>query len=536
MILKRRYIRIVGLFFLFCLSACDSEIPDDTVVADNSEKVVLRLNVQHESVVQTRATNVSAEDEKIESVDFLVFNNDGEIVLHQHPSPEWTGTEYIMTVDIPSASGEHTLYLVANHSMAKGTIHTLKDLEEETCGSTEPLVSFPFVMATSKITLSTLSATAVLDVMNVHKVFDLRRNVAKFSVEVTADNFKLSSVQWIGCSDSASVLTGESYTSPLRKTLSNPAPTTNPIYLYQIPDISSDPHQGFHVIVSGEYTAIDDTRKEGCYKLRLATVDSSGNKVPLTSIVGNNYYKLNIRSVSGFGASSLENAEQNGFTNEMEALTMLNYTGSHSYKENYLRNGYQMGFESAHWIIYNDEIMNTLPLGYFYRSIREQSLNGYTTFDPDYPNLNREVIKVGDNEKFVTGMITCNDTPNKPVEMRLYFSDLNDQLGTGYVFTGIIQYGVLQKEIIIERKPSIGQSYAVLPMLNTYYGEVIGDNPWIGIAEQRHEGTTLYQQIDSDNDYIFIHVQKNDTGEAREGTVRLLGRNGYYELRIHQNG
>ena len=40
-------------------------------------------------------------------------------------------------------------------------------------------------------------------------------------------------------------------------------------------------------------------------------------KVPLTSIVGNSYYKLNIRSVTGFGASSLENAEKNGFTNDM---------------------------------------------------------------------------------------------------------------------------------------------------------------------------------------------------------------------------
>lgn len=83
-------------------------------------------------------------------------------------------------------------------------------------------------------------------------------------------------------------------------------------------------------------------------------------KVPLTSIVGNSYYKLNIRSVTGFGASSLENAEKNGFTNDMEALMVLEYNGTHDYQEYYLRNGYQMGFENTHWIVCSNEVMNSL--------------------------------------------------------------------------------------------------------------------------------------------------------------------------------
>ena len=73
-------------------------------------------------------------------------------------------------------------------------------------------------------------------------------------------------------------------------------------------------------------------------------------------------------------------------------------------------------------------------------------------------------------------------------------------------------------------------------MLYTNYGEVIGSHDWIGIAEQRHEGAIFYPQLDSDNDYIFIHVRANDTGEAREATVRLFGVNGYSELRIRQKG
>ena len=43
-------------------------------------------------------------------------------------------------------------------------------------------------------------------------------------------------------------------------------------------------------------------------------------------------------------------------------------------------------------------------------------------------------------------------------------------------------------------------------------------------------------QLDSANDYIFVHVKENGTGNAREGKVRLFGRNGYFELRIRQEG
>ena len=57
-----------------------------------------------------------------------------------------------------------------------------------------------------------------------------------------------------------------------------------------------DAHKGFHIVVHGKYTAADGTEKEGYYKLRLCTIDdATGEKVPLTSIVGNDYYKLNIR-------------------------------------------------------------------------------------------------------------------------------------------------------------------------------------------------------------------------------------------------
>ena len=174
--------------------------------------------------------------QKVESMDFLIFNHDGKIVYHQHPVLEWTGNEYKTTVNIPSATGEHTLYLIANYPMEAGTIHTLQDLESRICTSTKALVKPPFVMATRRITLSSLNMIAIRNAMESDgsNGFSLKRNVAKFSVGVADNNFELISINWLGCPVSASVLADVDYTSPSTLSVSNLAPSSNPIYLYQI--------------------------------------------------------------------------------------------------------------------------------------------------------------------------------------------------------------------------------------------------------------------------------------------------------------
>ncbi|WP_288361274.1 fimbrial protein [uncultured Bacteroides sp.] len=540
MIVKKKYIQLALFVLLFSLEACNSdEMSESNDTRDVQEQMVLRLSVQQESVVHTRGTATPADEAKVESMDFLIFDHKGDVVYHQHPDLEWTGNEYKTTVNISSATGEHTLYLIANYPMEEGTIHTLQELENKICTSTEALVKPPFVMATRRITLSSLNMMTIRNAMESDgsNGFSLKRNVAKFSVEVTAGNFKLISIDWLGCPVSASVLADVDYISPSTLSVSNLAPLSTPIYLYQIRNMGLDAHKGFHIIVHGKYTAADGTEREGYYKLRLCTIDdATGKKVPLTSIVGNDYYKLNIRSVTGFGANSFENAEKNGFTNDMEAFMLLEYNGTHDYQENYLRNGYQMGFENSRWIIYSNETLNSFVLGHFYRCIRDESLKGYIMFDPDYPNLQRGVITVKANGTEITGETVCNDTPDSPIEMDLCFTESGIDADTEYAFTSIIQYGVLQKTVTVERHPSIGQSYTVLPMLYTNYGEVVGSCDWIGIAEQRHEGAVIYPLLDSANDYIFVHIKKNNTGYVREGKVRLFGRNGYFELRIHQEG
>lgn len=492
MIVKKKYIQLVLFVLLFSLEACNSdEMSESNDTRDVQEQMVLRLSVQQESVVHTRGTATPADEAKVESMDFLIFDHNGDVVYHQHPVLEWTGNEYKTTVNISSATGEHTLYLIANYPMEEGTIHTLQELENKICTSTEALVKPPFVMATRRITLSSLNMMTIRNAMESDgsNGFSLKRNVAKFSVEVTAGNFKLISIDWLGCPVSASVLADVDYISPSTLSVSNLAPLSTPIYLYQIRNMGLDAHKGFHIIVHGKYTAADGTEREGYYKLRLYTIDdATGKKVPLTSIVGNDYYKLNIRSVTGFGANSFENAEKNGFTNDMEAFMLLEYNGTHDYQENYLRNGYQMGFENSRWIIYSNEALNSFVLGHFYRCIRDESLEGYTMFDPDYPNLQRGVITVKANGTEITGETVCNDTPDSPIEMDLCFTESGIDADTEYAFTSIIQYGVLQKTVTVERHPSIGQSYTVLPMLYTNYGEVVGSCDWIGIAEQRHEG------------------------------------------------
>ena len=243
MIVKKKYIQLVLFVLLFSLGACNSdEMSDINDTTEVQEQMVLKLSVQQESVVYTRGTGTPADEAKVESMDFLIFNHDGKIVYHQHPVLEWTGNEYKTTVNIPSATGEHTLYLIANYPMEAGTIHTLQDLESRICTSTKALVKPPFVMATRRITLSSLNMIAIRNAMESDgsNGFSLKRNVAKFSVGVADNNFELISINWLGCPVSASVLADVDYTSPSTLSVSNLAPSSNPICLYQIRKIGLD--------------------------------------------------------------------------------------------------------------------------------------------------------------------------------------------------------------------------------------------------------------------------------------------------------
>lgn len=535
-----RYIGLIWIFFSVCLLACVDETSEVTGGKSGElEQVVLKLNVQEESLVRTRAVTEPDDTEKIGSIDFFIFNAAGQVVVHEQPAVKWTGTEYKMMVGIPSASGEHTLYMVANYPMAKGTIKTLQDLENQVSTSEEASVSPLFVMATQKITLSALNATTISNALSSNGVdgkINLKRNVAKFSVGVTATNFKLNYVEWKNCPTSAPLLLEKRYVSPETKSVNGSSTDSSPDYLYQIQDIGTDAHKGFHVLVGGEYTAKDGTTTTGYYKLRLYTVNGSGVKTPLASIDANSYYKIDIRSVSGTGAGSPEKAEMNGFSNDMEALTILDFTSttSKTYRETYLQNGYQLGFTNSSWEIYSSETLNSYVMGYFYRTIRNASLRDNTTLDPDYPDKAREVVTAGENGNRITGMKKCTDTPDSPIEMDLCFTDLPDMAGSEYTFTSVIQYGVLQKSITIGRYPSVNSTYSVLAMPQTNYGEVTGAVSWVGLAAQRHEGTTTYSQLNSDNNYIFIHVLANDTGLPREAVVQLFRNNGYSKIVIRQ--
>lgn len=536
---KLRYSSYIVILLFCSLGACIDEVPDGIEEVTELTPMTLKLNIQKESVVQTRANDVPDDTDKIESLDFFIFNKDGDIVLHEQPALRWTGTEYQMTVNIPTAKNEHSLYLVANHLMPKGTILRLQDLEQQICTTAGAIVTPPFVMATKKIKLVNLNSITIKNAMNSdgNNAFILQRNVAKFSVEVSAINFKLKSVEWVNCPETATILLEGNYISTSTHSFSSLASPSLPIYLYQIQDMGVDSHKGFYIVVYGEYEAKNGTKVNGYYKLRMNTLNSTGNdKIPLTSIDGNSYYKVSILSVSGAGFSSLELAKKNGFSNEMEALVNLEYAGTHEYRETFSQNGYQLGLESSHWRIYSNETLGKYTLGYFYRCIRNASLSNNTTFDPDYPNKKRSVFVARQGSEEIIESTDVKDGLNTPIEMELCFSDIQGMAGQEYVLTSVIQYGIIQTPITVERYPSITKEYRVIPMLRTNLGEVTGNVSWIGIAEQRHEGATLYQQISSENEQIFIHILENNTGQPREGIVYLFGLDGFYEMHIRQEG
>lgn len=540
MTLRLKYLNFVWLFICCSLGACVEEynISDKNVNPEESEQIQLRLNVRKEPVVQTRSiTDVPSVENKVESIDILIFNSNGTMVFHDQPTVEWTGTEYHIKMFAPASSnGKHTLYLIANHRMPKGTIKTLKDLEDRiyTVNSSGAVVP-PFIMVTRKIELTSLTTVQILNAMNSNGngAFNLERNVAKFTVEVSATNFVLTGIKWYNSPTTASVLLEGSYISPAAHILSHTASSNIPLYLPQIQKMSDNPHEGFHLIIIGKYTGDDYVEKVCYYKIRLFTQNASGGKVPLTSIAGNTHYKIQINKVSKEGHNSENLARQNGFTNDLETVTNLEYQGTHEYREVIQQNGYQLGVECARWEIYSTGKLNTYNLGYLYRCIRDTNLTNKVTFDPDYPNKKRRIIvaRTGSTEIFESTVIS-GDKVDTPVEMYLRFNEKDSR--NEYILTSILQYGTIQKKISIGRHPSVTKAYKVLSMENTYSGEVIGGISWMGLAEQRHKGATIREQLESENEQIFLHITENTTGQSREGIVRLFGQNGFYEVHIRQ--
>lgn len=549
--LKIKYLHIACLFLFSGLTACSEEgnISGQEIQTSESEQIVLKLSVPKESVVQTRAADTPNDDEKVERIDFLVFDNSKRLVWHEQPSVEWTGTDYKMTVNVPSYKGKHKLCLVANYPMMEETIPDLDALLAARSQTLNASVVSPFVMSTPLIELSNMNATAIGDAMNADGgTFKLWRNVAKFSVSVSAINFSLTSVNWINCSAEAPVIYKSDYEVSSKSAFQNIASPASPVFLYNIPDYGTNhPNQsdGFYVVIEGKYTAKDGTQTDGFYKIRLFTLEAdSKTKVPLSSIDSNKYYTIDIKSVLGPGLNSLDMAKKNGFSNDMEALTFYDYKSSHDYRENFLQNGYQLGMEKSHLKIYNGNYFDGFSLGYFYRCIRDASLGDYTILDPDYPNKNRGRVKAygtGTDTPIISSLTQVYDTPDLPIEMELRFTDDGSKFNKNniinvdnYTINSILQYGTIRKEMTIERYRSIPSTYTVLPMQNTSNAEVVEGFSWVGIAEQRHEGTTLYPKIDSENEYIFIHIRANDTGDPRDAVIHLFGKDGYYEVHLRQ--
>ncbi|MBD3589616.1 fimbrial protein [Bacteroides sp. GM023] len=551
--LRMKYLHIACLFLFSGLTACSEEdnISGQEIQTGESEQIVLKLSVPKESVVQTRAAaDTPNDDEKVERIDFLVFDDNKRLVWHEQPTVKWTGIDYKMTVSVPSYKGKHQLYLVANYPMTEEMIPDLDALLAARSKTLNASVASPFVMSTRLIELSNLNATTIGDAMKTDGgAFKLWRNVAKFSVSVSATNFSLTSVNWINCSAEAPVVYESDYEVSSKSAFQNIASPASPVFLYNIPDYGTNkPNQsdGFYVVIGGEYTAKDGTKTAGFYKIRLFTLGAdSKTKVPLSSIDSNKYYKIDVKSVFGAGLNSLNMAKKNGFSNDMEALTFYEYKGSHDYRENFLQNGYQLGMEKSHLKIYNGNYFDGLSLGYFYRCIRDASLGDYTILDPDYPNKNRGRVKaygVGTDTSIILASTQVYDKPDSPIEMELRFTDDKSKFNNSniikvdnYTINSILQYGTIRKEMTIDRYRSIPNIYTVLTMQNTSNAEVVGDaTSWVGIAEQRHEGVTTYPKIDSENAYIFIHVKANNTGQPRDAVIRLFGKDGYYEVHLRQ--
>jgi hypothetical protein len=86
-------------------------------------------------------------------------------------------------------------------------------------------------------------------------------------------------------------------------------------------------------------------------------------------------------------------------------------------------------------------------------------------FDPNYPNLQRGLITVKADGTEITGKQFVMILLIIPSRWIVCFTESSEVAGYGILFTSIIQYGVLQKTVTVERHSSIGRSYTLLPML-----------------------------------------------------------------------
>lgn len=533
----KNHIGITALALALCLTAC-KKMPGGESPGEEGQ-VLLRFSPQANEEVMTRAGAVTDEI-RITSIDLLAFDADGNTTLHLQPDVRWDGTAYLATVRIQTIVGKHSLYLVANHPMQIGSVDNVDALMRvnDARRSADGSVNAPFTMSTDEIMLQTLSSGAIQEALkNSDNVFRLKRNVSKFTVENTAAGFTLTEVNWINMPNSAAVVENPNYFPTIdpnryRRGLSEP------IYVYKQPLFWSDANRAFHLLVRGNYAG-----QEYVYKLRLFNPDGT----PFTSIERNTHYTVTITGVSGVGMADEEQAMKNGFANDLQAIVQKEVESQNArYRFVTLHGGYQMGFDCMNWTIYRDAVTVPVQLGYAYRLIRDASLVGFTTFDP-YSGMKvddtdiaapADVLQIEElaTGRKIDGEITCSDAVDRAYEMKLSFTDV-PQKGEEYRFTGLLRYGVLFQQITVDRHPALDAGYHVLPQQKTFYGEVVDyeNHDWINLSEQRHENTTLKSAVlDTENDNIFIHVEKNTTGITREGTVRCIGPKGYYEVHIMQ--
>lgn len=531
------YLGIGSLAFTLCLTAC-REVPGGQV-QDGYGQVVLRFSPQANEEVTTR-TAVPTDETRIESIDLLAFDDDGNTTLHLQPAVKWDGTVYRATVRIPTVLGRHSFYVIANHVMPMGSVDNLDALmrRADSRRGADGSARTPYTMSTDKIVLENLSSEAVQNALkNSDNAFSLKRNVSKFTVENAATGFTFTEAVWIDMPASAAIVENPTYEPAIDPSRYRRGASES-IYVYKQPRFDSDASRAFHLLVKGSYAG-----REYVYKLRLFNPDGT----PFSKIERNCHYAVTLTGVSGPGMADEEQAMKNGFANDLQAIVQKEVESPTArYRVVTLQGGYQMGFGCMNWTIYRDVLTVPVQLGYAYRLIRDASLTGYTTFDP-YSSVQADDAEIATPSdvlqieeittgRLIDGEITCSDAVDRAYEMKLMFMDVpgkNDE----YRFTCRFRYGILFQEITVDRHPALDAGYHVLPLQKTFYGEVVDyeNHDWINLSEQRHENTTLKKpMLETDNDRIFIHVEKNTAGITREGTIKCIGPKGYYEVRIMQ--
>lgn len=514
-----------------CLVLVLVSCQDEIVSGPDSGDDLLSLSCRAESMseVITRAT--PAEENRINNWSVLIFRKSGsggagDNVLERMVSFTGNGSRQLFTV--PQREGEHYVYVVANANDLLGGMQEGSSRESAFLGLTKSSapgsVAPPFVMCSSRIVLPQLSVNAFNTVTG--GMVRVKRNVAKFTVEVTAADttFVAEAVSYMSLATTGSL--AASSPDPAVLPLTGRVDLTgsrlsDPVYLFEQRTSLRDNNwksPGFYLILKGSYQR---STASSYYKIALPTPDNT-----FADVERNVHYRLRITAVKNAGHATFKEAENSVFANDISVVIDPDMTGLEGIREVYTNGLYELGLNASEFHLYRD---GNKDYRMHLTDIVPKVLDGGA-------NVNLEFI-------YETGASNWEfrNSQSFPGRTELYFVKDNrtGAPNADGFYTVTLRFGTLRKRIKVKLEGSVSRNASSVHKFKASNGTVDKadwtPSDWIGLGVNSiYDASYFYGEImNSLNENIFIHTRPGGAaGDSRR--VLLMGSDHVTEVRMYK--